>query len=88
MGKSETALADITHWIGGCRVVAGHRHERARCSIRPPARSPGRCGWPMLPTVDAAVQRGAACAACVERDLAAQSGTRDVSLQGTARAQS
>ena len=45
MGKSEQALADITHWIGGQRVTV-RRLEPARCLTRRPATSPDRCGWP------------------------------------------
>ena len=85
MGKSEQALADITHWIGGQRVTGA------------PART-GQVFNPATGDVTGSVrladasrrrsgQSGARCVAGMERNVAAKSSARDVSLQGAARAQ-
>ena len=87
MGKSERALADITHWIGGQRV-AGASARSGKVFNPATGDITGSVRFADTTVVDAAVRAALGCIARMERDIAVQSGTRDVSLQGPDGAQS
>ena len=87
MGKSEQALADITHWIGGQRV-AGASARTGKVFNPATGDVTGSVRFADASYRRRSGQSGARCVAGMERNVAAKSSARDVSLQGAAGAQS